>query len=55
MKTHRRRVNAAVLVALFAFLLIGSGLVAAQESPAPVPFPIAPAGEPPQSPDAGTR
>ncbi len=54
MKTHRRRVNAAVLVALFAFLLIGSGLVAAQESPAPVPFPIAPAGEPPQSPDAGT-
>ena len=40
MKTHRRRVNAAVLVALFAFLLIGSGLVAAQESPAPVPFSI---------------
>ncbi len=54
MKTHRRRVNAAVLVALFAFLLIGSGLVAAQESPAPVPFKVMPhSAQPSASPKVG--
>ena len=55
MKTRRRIVYAAVLVALFA-LLVGSGAAAAQEPapPTPVPHLIAPAGEAPQSPDAGT-
>ena len=56
MNTNRRCVNAAVLVALFAFLLIGGSLAGALEPPAPpvpVPFSIAPAGEAPQTPDAG--
>jgi len=48
--------HTALWVALFAFLLIGS-TAAAQEAggpPTPVPQLIAPAGEVPQSPDAGT-
>lgn len=56
MKSSRWSGRVAALIAVFAFLLGGVGAAAAQDagrSPTPVPHPIAPTGEAPQSPEAG--